>query len=144
MCLIFEKNEDAIPKIAKKDILVFKSTDNSLSNNEFESVYLRYIYKKNHLNKTIKIKLEQNTKLEYVIEKAYHSSKNFNTDCYFKALFIIPKGSTYYEGYANSIIPINKGYASSNIVYFAPIKSKFICYLKILQFKLGLYRIKNK
>lgn len=107
MCYYIEGTER--PLIAKKDILVSKSTDyGCASENTFESDHRGYIYRKGQINAEVQLKPYGDVVLR-CIDEGYHS---YRSTIHGEGLFVIPKGSTYYASYKSS-----KEYVSSQIIY---------------------------
>ncbi len=125
-----------IRKIAKRDITVYKL--GRISENNFISLYLNYTYEIKKINKEIKLKpdmfYEYGLENKGAIYKGYHSYIYISMpysglelcsraiylgkrlyyislcNPYYVAVFIIPKGSEYYENSKGEIV-------SSNIIY---------------------------
>lgn len=101
MC--FYLSETTITKVATKDIVVYKNTDQDVSKDYFKSNFSDFTYERGELNKEVKLtvrdKYFQGRSQGESIEEGYHSFISNPHEHYFyvSGIFVIPKGSTYYE-----------------------------------------------
>lgn len=110
MCLT---TNDPTIKIAKENIIVFKTGDYSRHSIMSPRGYRYYKMKNNpyvQLIPTVELRINTPTIL-HIVDEGYHSYNHFH-----HALFVIPKGARYINGWFNG----NKGTknrVSSNIIY---------------------------
>lgn len=121
MCLTTDKNEI---KVAKDDIIVFKNL-NYIRSKWFIKELLgfkiamssvqNHIYKRGILQPYITLRLFAHYRDPniFTVEEGYHSNvEEFGSN----AVFIIPKGTKYVEGWNNGYKSI-KNYVSETIIY---------------------------
>lgn len=120
MC-IYIKKEDIEGKIAEEDVIVFKQ-GNICNYNEFHSFHQDFIYYRNKLNFLFLEYIKREFVRGLSIFRGYegfHSRKEPIKRGYENSsplgVFIIPKGSTYWEGKENDTDIDN--YLSTHIVY---------------------------
>jgi len=97
-----------VPKIARKALYVYKTGGGT--KNTFISTLYEYRYKKDELNKHIKIRVERIRTWVSVINQGYHSytkpeARRLLKEYYTKiGLFEIPKGTLYYHAKGKIVI----------------------------------------
>lgn len=135
MCWMSYNQEDLIPKIAKEDIIVYKTLRVKGFFNKHFSVCTLKRYKKGKKNEQQEIYLNYDNPKSAIIQRGYHSVSGNNkiskiainkrllegwfNDALFDcgnvlAQFVIPKGTKYYENEQGLIV-------SENIVYIKDI-----------------------
>jgi len=112
MCLTVKKG----PFVAKKNIMVFKNSSNFVSDRYFNSEYSDYEYTKNSVNEIENLYIDKYGD----IDKGYHSYPKLSKEVWcserFAGIFLIPKGSEYYEGLNNAVLD-SPGIVSSQLIY---------------------------
>lgn len=96
MC--FYLGENTIAEIAMKDIVVYKNAAEGITKDYFKSNFRNFSYEKGKLNEEIELKIDTEF-LDGEIHEGYHSFISYpHEDCFYvSGIFVIPKGSTYYE-----------------------------------------------
>ncbi len=117
MCLYVKKG--AALKTAERDIVVYKTTRDYCENDSFISNYQYFTYHKDKteiLNNSLR--LDPYSPKHYEINIGFHTFVSLLYTCFIAfgqaGIFIIPKGSQYYEGLNNGN---SKGITSNQIVY---------------------------
>lgn len=123
MCLDIGYSVDYNVKTAEEDIIVYKKLINKVSAH-------RYFEYKLGLQERVDINHEFG-----LVHQGYHSWKNLKDHIDANSIFIIPKGTKYYEGDQHDWTP---GFVSENIIYIGKIGTLGT------RFRLWWRRITNK
>lgn len=113
MCMIL-KDSDAGKHTAETDIIVYKVV-NKISDNKYESIFVKYVYEKDKVNNgsiSIRTAMTEGQPNIRTVEEGFHSYKcledakldhqirkvcNFRNAVIIKC--VIPKGSIFYNGF---------------------------------------------
>ena len=110
MCFILDDEYDQ-PLVAEKNIICFKQTDRFFKESRFKSNYYDFNYEAKKLYaqpEPLKIHQSPNPKF-HEIREGFHSYRNpYQLP---SAVFIIPKGASYY------VNPSHDAYVSDEIIY---------------------------
>lgn len=143
MCMIL-KDSDADKHTAETDIIVYKVV-NKISDNKYESIFVKYVYEKDKVNNgsiSIRTAMTEGQPNTRTVDEGFHSYKRLGDakfDYYIRKIHnfpnaviikcIIPKGSAFYNGFqrigigANGSTIVADQYVSDKIIVKEELKT---------------------